>query len=186
MRSKIASRIFLCGFMGTGKSTIGRALAEMTGYSFIDLDEAIEKEVGRSVREIFEREGESFFRKKERQNVINFLDKTELVLALGGGSLQNSSVTGRVKNNSLLVFIECPFSVILRRIKGDEKRPLLLNSEGSQKEFEALKNELKKRYENRLPLYNQAHIIIDSSAFTNPEEAASYLYQRIEEYGTSN
>ncbi len=167
--------------MGAGKSSIGKALADDLGYSFYDLDEEIEREADRSVREIFEQKGEAYFRKRERYAVKTFLNKNSCVVALGGGALQDEAVVQTVKSKSVLVFIECPFSVILQRIKGDKKRPLLLNEKGNEKNVETLKSELKALYEKRLPLYKQADIIIDSSASSTPRQAAANLYEKVTE-----
>lgn len=186
MKAKIAERIFLCGFMGAGKSSVGKRLAHLLNYSFYDLDEVIEQKVGLSVKQMFDKKGEIFFRKTERQSALNFLPQSEVVVALGGGSLQDVALTEQLKNEALLVFIECPISVILKRITGNKKRPLLLDENGDKKEPEILKNELNTLYESRLPLYRKANIVIDSSLFSTASEAADNLYQQIEEYGISN
>ncbi len=171
--------------MGAGKSTIGRALAESFEYAFYDLDEEIEKKVSRPIRKIFDKEGELYFRKLERKTAKEFLDKKRCVVALGGGALQNQTLTTQIKNNALLIFIESPISVILQRIKGDENRPLLLNDKGLEKDSEKLKDELKTLYETRLPFYRQAAITINSDNYSSPGKAANALLQKIKEHAAN-
>lgn len=165
--------------MGAGKSSIGSALAKILNYSFYDLDEEIEKTVGCSIREIFEKKGEQHFRNLERKTAKKLLNKKRRVVGLGGGSLQDQTITNQLKNSSLLTFIECPISVILQRIKGDEKRPLLLNNFGLKKDSELLAKELKGLYEKRLPFYKQAAITLKSNNYSSPRKAAKALYQKI-------
>ena len=174
--------IFLCGFMAAGKTAVGQALAKELRYEFYDLDKEIERKAGRRIKNIFKQSGEQRFREMEQKAMIDFLQKKRCIVALGGGALQNQQLTAKIKNNSLLVFIDCPVSVILERLRDDKTRPLLLEKDGSKKDDKTLRKELKMLYEKRLPLYKQAKIVIDSSAFSSPQETALYLKNKVEVY----
>ncbi len=117
--------IYLCGFMGSGKSTIGRLLAEKLNRPFIDTDEEIEKTTNRSVAEIFRGHGEPEFRKFEKELIrkISAL-QTPSVIALGGGSLMDGETLRIVKETGILIYLQCSADVLKQRLK-DTPRPLL-------------------------------------------------------------
>lgn len=147
--------------MGAGKSTVGKSLAEQLSIPFLDLDDHIENAADKKINDIFKESGEEAFRKLERSSVLDVIRNFRGVVALGGGTLQNQHLVDHIKLNGLLVFIETPFSVILKRLTTDNKRPLLLNEEGSRKEKDILENELKALYEQRLSYYRQAELNIE-------------------------
>lgn len=179
MISNLPERIFLCGFMGAGKSTIGSKLAEKLGLTFLDLDDFIAHKTGKSIPEIFEEGGEQAFRKTERTCILEIIRTYEGVVALGGGSLQNQHMVDHIKLNGLLVFIETPISVILERIGKDRNRPLLLNEEGKIKNKEILETELGTLYEKRLPLYRQAELTVTDDGNKNTETLVENLMNKI-------
>jgi len=179
MISNLPDRIFLCGFMGAGKSTIGRQLAEKLDLEFLDLDDKIEEKAGQSIPDIFEESGESGFRTIERRAILEVVRDFEGVVALGGGSVQNQHMLDHLKLNGLLVFIETPIPVILDRISQDESRPLLLDKDGNPKDKDILKQELTALYEERLPLYEQAVITIKNDGSRSPEKMVESLLKKI-------
>ena len=179
MIKNLPSRIFLCGFMGAGKTTIGRQLAQNLSVSFLDLDEHIEEEEGKSISDIFEEQGEAAFRKLERNAILEVIRNFKGVVALGGGALQNQHITDHIKVNGLLIFIQTPFSVILERIMTKPHRPLLLNEEGSLKNEEILKKELNTLYKKRLPLYEQAELKISGEKAEDEKVAVDRLLKKI-------
>ena len=182
MITNLPDRIFLCGFMGAGKSTIGRSLAEKLAQKFIDLDQFIEHEEGVSISEMFKNDGEEAFRKAERSAILKVIRKFKGVVALGGGSLQNQHMVDHIKLNGLLIFIETPFSVIFERIGKDTKRPLLLDDGGNPKDEDILKKELKELYQQRRPLYEQSVISIDSSNFDSVDTLSDKLIRKIKNH----
>ena len=120
------SNIVLMGFMGAGKTTIGKELAKALGYEFIDTDERIEKEQGRKISDIFSKDGEAAFRDMETDLLKRLLNKEErFVLSIGGG------MPVRVENRSLLqslgtvVYLKTSKEEIIRRVSDDTRRPLL-------------------------------------------------------------
>ncbi len=172
--------------MGAGKSTIGKILADELSAPFFDLDEKIEKQCGMPIAAIFAKESEQIFRKMEREQIGYFIKNETGVLALGGGSLQNKQLTERIKLNGLLIFIDCPISVILKRIQEDRSRPLVLNKNGSPKKNDELKEELQTLYEQRLPFYRQAQIAVDSGSYHSAACLTNHLKKKIRAYASHN
>ena len=132
--------VVLCGFMGCGKTTVGRALSRLTGYAYRDLDEWIEQKAGKTVADMFEQDGEA---------VRACAEEPALIAAAGGGALTfGENVQVLRKAGSRIVLLDVPLGEIARRLQGDKTRPLLnrLDKETAMKEL----------YEARLPLYREA------------------------------
>ncbi len=184
--SNLPERLFLCGFMGAGKSSIGSKLAEQLELPFADLDTMIEKEAGKSIPQIFEEEGEKEFRSIERKMLLKAIREYQGVLSLGGGALQNQHFVDHLKINGLLIFIETPFSVILDRILEHKNRPLLLNEDGTMKDKDVLKNEMKQLYEKRLKYYRQAELTIQTNERSSVEATTSALVKKIKNHVSYN
>lgn len=182
MNNNLPKRIFLCGFMGAGKSTIGKELGKRLEEPFIDLDHEIEKCSGKSIPDIFEEKGEDGFRTVERQVLLKVAQNSTGIVALGGGSLQDMHLTSHIKQRGLLIFIEAPLNVIVDRISGDNNRPLLLTERGKRKSRKKLYNELKELYKNRLPTYEQADIKITSHSGHSSEILVEQLLNKINKY----
>lgn len=179
MIRNLPDRIFLCGFMGTGKTTIGKLLSQKLAIPFLDLDDRIEEEAGKDIPQIFKEDGERAFRKLERTCLLDVIKNYKGVVALGGGALQNQHLIDHIKLNGLLIFIETPFSLILDRIVQERNRPLLLNEQGTLKEKEILEKELKTLYGRRLPFYRQAELIITHKENTSLESMVGSLIKKI-------
>lgn len=180
MITNVPDLIFFCGFMGTGKTTIGQSVAKQLGRPFMDLDTAIEKQLGTSIRSAFKEKGENYFRKTEHAVLLDTIRNFQGIVALGGGALHNQHVVDHIKLNGLLIFIETPISVILERISDDPDRPLLLDENGKVKDRKTLQGELQQLYEQRLPLYEQAEIRIDSSKFPSVNLVVTKLIKKIQ------
>lgn len=184
--SNLPDIIFICGFMGAGKSTIGRTLADELEMSFMDLDDKIEERADQTISEIFQESNEAHFRGIERRALLELAGNFEGVTALGGGSIQNQQMLDHLKLKGLLIFIETPISVILDRISGDETRPLLLNEEGQPKDRESLADELKTLYNDRRPLYEQAAIGLKNDGSESPEVLVETLLKKIRNHVQHN
>lgn len=118
--------ISLIGFMGTGKSAVGKELAERLNYQHLDTDREIEKRTGRSIPEIFESEGEEYFRKLESELLKDILeDNGEIVLSTGGGIVLSPLNRKLLKEKSIPVLLEAGAREIYERVKNDTHRPLL-------------------------------------------------------------
>ena len=136
--------IYLCGFMGCGKSYIGRLLAEDRGMPFVDLDSFIVEKEGRSIPEIFEQSGEPFFRQLEAE-CIKELD-CGYVVATGGGALINENTAGFANEHGITVFLDAEFELCYERIKDDSNRPLAVNNTEEQ---------LRELFEKRREIYEK-------------------------------
>lgn len=149
--------IVLCGFMGSGKSTIGNLLSRKMGMAFIDLDAYIEKKENKSVSQIFEESGEEYFRQLERDAVKELAYKKSVILATGGGTLTFQENVDVLRNaDNKIILLDLPVEVVSQRLKNDTERPLL-----NRPDKETVMREL---YEKRLPLYRSAADIIVNAA----------------------
>lgn len=157
--------IFLCGFMGCGKSTVGKILAQQLGYSFADLDEFIVNSEGRTIPEIFSQNGEEYFRDLETNAIKAFADKDGYVIALGGGAVLRKENALAAKSQGEVVYIKADFETCFERISGDKNRPLAASSD---------KNSLYERYLSREELYSQAATITVFADGT-PQEIARFI-----------
>jgi len=153
--------VFLCGFMGCGKSAVGKALAELTGKNYIDLDRYIEEKEKRTIAQIFEVRGEEYFRKVEAQSLKEVSDMNDTVIALGGGSLQNEERILTIRKSGLLIFINTSLKVIKERLKRTNKRPLLKNEDGSRMEDSILDDYVDYLFKKRVGLYKKADLIYE-------------------------
>jgi shikimate kinase len=157
-------RIYLTGFMGSGKSTIGRRLAERLGIPFVDLDHEIERQAGMSVREIFERHGEAEFRRLEQEALRATGERPDVVVATGGGTVTFDANARWIRENGLSVWLNPAFATIVGRIGGLGKkdRPLFRD------EAQALA-----LYRERLPAYRQADLTVDVRPAEHAQEVAA-------------
>jgi shikimate kinase len=120
--------IYLVGFMGSGKSTIGRLLADRIGWHFVDLDAEIEAAEKMTIFEIFETRGEAEFRRVEREKLRAHVRTIECgrpaVLALGGGAVVPPENYALLENNGVVIWLDCPFETVRRRVEPASHRPL--------------------------------------------------------------
>jgi shikimate kinase len=131
-------RIYLVGFMGSGKTTAGRILAGRLGVPFVDLDLAFEAMAGRTIRETFETHGEPWFREREAELLRGTASLPAAVVALGGGTFAFPGNREFVKSHGLSVFLDVPFEVIAERLAGKTAdRPLFPSEETARELWEA-------------------------------------------------
>jgi shikimate kinase len=128
LKLKRTPAIYLVGFMGCGKSTVGRALAEELGWKFFDLDEEIEKQAGMTIPEVFEKQGEPAFRSMEtqalRKRVQNAIMGRPQVISLGGGAFTIAENYDLAENHGITIWLDTPFEVAARRVAAEGNRPL--------------------------------------------------------------
>jgi shikimate kinase len=117
--------IAVIGFMGAGKTTVGRMIAERLGYAFVDMDEEIERAAGLSVNRIFEMYGEAAFRERETVLTAKLAGGDRQVVSCGGGWALNPDNVAWMEGSSKLVYLRASPDTILRRTSGDSSRPLL-------------------------------------------------------------
>lgn len=150
--------IALCGFMGCGKSTLGKVLAQKLGFDFVDTDEYIERDCGMSISSIFEKYGEEAFRDMEHNAIQSLSERENLVVALGGG-LPILDKNKAALSAMFVVFIDTPFEVCYERIAGDGTRPIAAAGD---------KSHLRELYEGRLEHYKAvANIVVRGDNLDN-------------------
>lgn len=117
--------IYLAGFMGAGKSTIGPILANTIGWEFCDLDKFIEESIGKTIREIFEHDGEEFFRKRESELLLDLSMKERIVISLGGGTMLNDVNLRVIKNTGITIYLKASTDSFYKRLRFKRDRPVL-------------------------------------------------------------
>jgi len=146
--------IYLVGFMGSGKTTTGRRLADELHWPFVDLDQTIEAGQGLSIRQIFEQLGEPLFRELEHAALTEASKSEPGVIALGGGTfVQPANMDFIRERGGTTVWLDCPFEELLRRSEGIETRPLFRDAAS----FRHL-------LEQRIPFYRLAHFRVSSGS----------------------
>ena len=140
--------IYLIGPMGVGKSTIGRALAKHLGMDFVDSDSEIEERTGATISLIFDIEGEDGFRKRETQMIGELVDRRNMVLATGGGSIMTEENKLALRKNGVVVYLYASIDTLVARVRNPRNRPLL---EGAD-DPEAVLREL---FATRDPVYRE-------------------------------
>lgn len=158
---RASHNIVLLGFMGTGKTTIGKQLAKRTGMVFCDMDELIEQRERRSIADIFARDGEGFFRKRERDLVCELARGRGRVIAAGGGVVLNPENVQDFLRTGCVVCLRASPEAILERVAGDARRPLLAGSE--------IRQRMARLLSERRPLYDAIPLQVDTSALSVDE-----------------
>ncbi len=144
--------LYLVGFMGTGKTTVGRAVAHQLGYALLDSDHEIERQQKRTIPEIFATDGEAAFRALERAFVEGGHAATRTVVACGGGLVVQPGMLELVKTKGVVICLHASLEAILRRTQGNKNRPLL--------DVENPMDRIRALYAAREPIYNKAGSII--------------------------
>lgn len=153
LKLKRTPGIYLVGFMASGKTTIGRLLAERLGWQFVDLDEEIEAQQGASIARIFDKHGEHEFRRIENEAIrarVCLIERgAPTVVALGGGSFAQPANLDLLENNGVTIWLDCPFETVRHRVGQTSHRPLARDPQ----RFEEL-------YHARRPAYARADYCI--------------------------
>lgn len=147
-----ADKIYLVGFMGAGKTTVGQALAKRLDWRFEDIDAHIERAEGRDVTTIFRQSGEAYFRARERQALVDLLSTRGVVVATGGGTPVDPANRALMSRDGAVAWLDAPFAVVAGRVPADGRRPLAAN-----------RAEMERLYNDRLVAYAQAHARFDVS-----------------------
>ncbi len=168
MNEKQKKSIFLIGMMASGKSTVGKELAKALGWEFFDMDEVIVAEQGKSISEIFKREGEAAFRFYETQATARFTQKEGVVLAMGGGTPM-FEVNHKLLARGFVIQLVVRVSDVIERTKNDTTRPLLQSENPVQRVRELLIQ--------RTPLYDAVSDMKVSVSRKTPQEIAKEVLQ---------
>lgn len=169
-RRFLPRKIWLVGFMGSGKTTIGRILARRLALPFFDLDAEIESTSGKTVRAIFESDGEPEFRRRERAFVDGSADIPEGVFATGGGTFAAEGNRRVIQKSGLSVFLDAPFEVLAGRAAARPDRPLFADV-----------TQARRLLDERLPFYRIAALAVSLTGGESPEAAAELLLEKMEE-----
>ena len=177
------SLLFLVGYAGSGKSSLGRRLAHSLGYSFVDTDNRVEQSVGASIADIFYYEGEVYFRQAER-DVLESLAQEDmsrgLVVATGGGMPVWQDNMEWMNSHGITIYLVRPAEQILSRLTdyGREKRPMFRG-----KSDEELRAFMAQQMTEREPYYTKAHIVVDCSSMGDAQ-VVEYIVNKI--YNSTN
>lgn len=125
MGRRIPNKIVLIGFMGTGKTLVGKALAQELGWRFVDSDALVEKNEGMTIHAIFKHEGEPYFREAEARAIRGVSRLKNIVISVGGGAVLEAENVKNLKKGSVVICLNARPGAILSRLKGDKRRPLL-------------------------------------------------------------
>ena len=128
--------IVLCGFMGAGKTVVGKELAKIMGRKFVDTDEMIEEETGISIPAIFAARGEEYFRELEYEMCKKTANLKNVVVSTGGGAMTFERNVEAIKKGSKVVFLDASFDVICDRVGDASSRPLFKNKENAKKLYD--------------------------------------------------
>ena len=163
------SSIFLVGFMCSGKSTVGKMLAENLGYDFVDLDQLIEEREGKSIEEIFLDHGEEYFRRLELLTLEELLEREKVVVSTGGGLGANQDAMNKMKSSGLVIWLRIDLETFLKRCANSEGRPLLKRG----------LDYVKKLMEEREETYRMAHLTLEGGK--KPEEIVKEILKILPE-----
>lgn len=168
-------RIFLIGYMGAGKTTLGSPLAKALGLSFIDLDKFIEKRYHKSVNAIFAEYGESRFREIEQQVLIEVSQFEDTVISTGGGTPCFFNNMELMSQSGVTVFLDVSVSVLFNRLKsGKYKRPILKDKNDTE-----LLAFIEGSLERRLPTYKKCEFCFNADSLDNEAEVAESVQKLI-------
>ena len=154
----------LVGMMGAGKTAVGTALARLLAVPFLDSDEEIVKAASRSIAEIFERDGEAFFRARETEVLNRLLHGTPCILSTGGGAFLAAVNRDLIHKNGVSIWLRADLDLLWQRVRHKTTRPLLRTANPRET--------LKTLYDARLPAYASADLTVDSGSDISVEAMA--------------
>jgi shikimate kinase len=154
------SLVFLTGFMGSGKSTIGPILANTLGFKYIDVDTVIEQKAQKRIVDIFSTDGEQSFRTLERSTLQELTELDHSVISLGGGTIANEENSRLVSQNGILVYLKLSPEEIIQRVHYRNDRPMLKDEFGNTLAGEQLRERILQLLARREPFYGRADVII--------------------------
>ena len=167
----LSKTLVLVGLMGTGKTAIGSLIADRIGVEFIDSDEQIVQAANMSIPEIFERDGEDFFRLKETQVIRRLLSAEPHVLSTGGGAFLSDENKKMIAKSGVSVWLDADFDTLWDRVKDKKTRPLLMVANPKEK--------LKELYEARNPEYAKAQVSVKALSNQTKEVMVERVIKRL-------
>jgi shikimate kinase len=161
------THVVLTGFMASGKSAVGRAVARRLGWGFLDLDRLIEEAEGRSIADIFEQDGEPAFRDIEHATVRALSPEQSTVLATGGGTFTNERNQVLLKELGVVVCLVSSFETTMERVRRNTKRPLASAPDAEET--------LRELYARRLPEYRKADVLVETEGLSIDQAASRVI-----------
>ncbi len=155
-RFVLKKTVVMVGMMGAGKTAVGRALAVRLGVPFLDSDAEIEAAANRTIPEIFERDGEPFFRARETEVISRLLDGTQCILSTGGGAYLSEENRANISDRGVAIWLNADLELLWNRVRHKDTRPLLRTSNPKQT--------LTTIYEARVPIYERADLSVPCDA----------------------
>lgn len=165
MAYRLKKTVALVGMMGAGKTAVGTALARMLDVPFLDSDAEIEKAANMSVAEIFERDGEPFFRLKESQVIGRLLETERAILSTGGGAFMAANNREMIADKGIAVWLRADHDLLWQRVRHKKTRPLLMTENPRQTLVDLC--------ERREPNYSKAGVIVDAEQGLSVEDMAT-------------
>lgn len=177
-------RIYLSGFMASGKSTVGPKAASRLGQPFLDLDRLITAHAGRSIPTIFAEDGEEHFRALETEMLHRTTETDDLVVALGGGALVSDDNRALAKDQGLVCYLEATVDTLLERVADDDtRRPLLEDDTGTRLPHKQQRRRIEEMLNERRASYEAAHYTLDAEQ--SVEAVVSDLVQIVQNHPSS-
>ncbi len=176
----------MTGFMGSGKSAIGKRLADRLHIPFRDLDNLIEHAAQQRIPDIFREKGEAHFRKLERDYFTEAVSQSPLVLALGGGAIQQPEIAEYLRENTITVYLDVPLKILFERLRRNQNRPLLHDSDGNLLGDAQLMQRISELLLEREPLYQNAHITVSIQHGWTIDDTTNKLIRLLKQHASSS
>lgn len=168
---KLKKTVVMVGMMGAGKTAVGRALAAKIGVPFLDSDAEIVKAANMSIAEIFERDGEAFFRTKETQVIDRLLDEERGILSTGGGAFLADGNRDLISEKGVAVWLDADLDLLWQRVKHKDTRPLLRTENPRQT--------LSDIFDARVPVYSKAELSVKADPSYSIEDMAERVLKAL-------
>lgn len=162
---RLKKTVVMVGMMGAGKTAVGTAVARALGVAFRDSDEEIVKAASRSIAEIFERDGEPFFRARETEVLARLLRGAPCILSTGGGAFLSEANRSLIHQTGVAVWLRADLDLLWQRVRHKTTRPLLRTANPRET--------LRSLYEARVPFYSLADVVVDSAADLSVDDMAA-------------
>lgn len=162
----MAKNIVLTGFMGVGKTSVGKMIAQSLGYKFIDTDSLIVQNENMEIAEIFKKKGEDYFRTIEHKTICDVSKFENTVIATGGGVVKNKKNVELLRKNGVIILLRCSAEVIIKRLSNINDRPLIVGK---------TKDEIEKMIKDREQFYIDCDFCVDVSMLTPIDVSKSIM-----------
>ncbi|RPE71458.1 shikimate kinase [Pacificibacter maritimus] len=175
MAKGLLKTVAVVGMMGAGKTAVGKAIAQRLDVPFLDSDAEIEEAADRTIAEIFERDGEAFFRQKETQVIGRLLQDERCILSTGGGAFMSAENRALIADNGVAVWLQADLDILWQRVRHKNTRPLLQ----TDNPYETLKSLVAQRD----PIYAHAGLVVHAEPDLSIDDMANKVIEALVEHG---